>query len=272
MIQLENIVYHTEYFPDGTQRIIIPNEIMKLKEVQVCWKYEKEEELLTLFFLTKHLAERGICCTLYMPYVPNGRMDRVKKDTEVFTLKYFAQMINQMHFKTVKVLDPHSHVLEALLHRVVIESPRKYIEKTIESIKKVSPDLVLYFPDEGAMKRYSHMFSLPFCYGLKKRNWENGEILGICVVTQGIDIREKNILMIDDIIAYGGSLYYSANALKELGCGEIYAYATHVENSAVDPQRGKLVQGDNVKQIFTTDSLFTKEHKKITVFPLSSKE
>ena len=129
-----------------------------------------------------------------MPYVPNGRMDRVKKDTEVFTLKYFAQMINQMHFKTVKVLDPHSHVLEALLHRVVIESPRKYIEKTIESIKKVSPDLVLYFPDEGAMKRYSHMFSLPFCYGLKKRNWENGEILGICVVTQGIDIREKNIV------------------------------------------------------------------------------
>ena len=39
--------------------------------------------------------------------------------------------------------------------------------------------------------------------------------------------------MIDDIISYGGTMYYSAKKLKELGVGKIYAYATHVENSLI---------------------------------------
>ena len=37
----------------------------------------------------------------------------------------------------------------------------------------------LFFPDEGAMKRYSDAAKLPFAFGMKKRDWETGKILGL---------------------------------------------------------------------------------------------
>ena len=41
------------------------------------------------------------------------------------------------------------------------------------------------------------------------------EIITCIVYENGIDLNNKNVLMIDDIIAYGGSLYYSAKELNK---------------------------------------------------------
>lgn len=74
--------------------------------------------------------------------------------------------------------------------------------------------------------------------------------------------------MIDDIIAYGGSLYYSAQELKRHGVKKIYAYATHTENSILDREKGTLIKSlvdHTVERLFTTGSLFIGEHDKITV-------
>ena len=96
----------------------------------------------------------------------------------------------------------------------------------------------------------------------------SGNILGLEIRNNGIDLTDKTILMIDDIIAYGGSLFYSANTLKELGVGKIYAYATHTENSILDKDKGTLIkslENNTVERLFTTNSLFSGNHEKITV-------
>lgn len=67
---------------------------------------------------------------------------------------------------------------------------------------------------------------------------------------------------------HGGSLYYSAKALKECGVGDIYAYATHTENSVLDKDKGTLInllEDGTVTRLYTTDSLFAGNHEKITV-------
>ena len=265
MIRLNGTIYNVEHFPDGTQLLKVDESVWADGKVECIWQYEKEEECMTIFFLTKHLQEKGAQVSLVMPYIPNARMDRVKKNSEVFTLKYFAQLINSLNFNKVRVLDPNSNVGAALIDRLVVESPKAYIEKAMEMIKEQVGEFILYFPDEGASKRYSELFQCPYCYGMKKRNWEDGTILGIDVVDKGIDLKGKNILMIDDIIAYGGSLYYSAKHLKELGAEKLFAYATHVEKSVLHPEKGKLLQSGLVEQIYTTDSLFLEQHEKITV-------
>ena len=74
--------------------------------------------------------------------------------------------------------------------------------------------------------------------------------------------------MIDDIISYGGTLAYSADELKRLGFDHIYAYATHVENSILNEEKGTLLKRLNdgtVEFIYTTDSLYSGEHEKIRV-------
>lgn len=194
-------------------------------------------------------------------------MDRVKNDDEVFTLKYFCDFINWLGFSSVYVLDAHSDVSTALLNNCVKENPKEYVDKAISKIGM--RNLVLYFPDAGAAKRYSDLFpELPYCYGEKKRDWKTGKILGLDIRTNGIDLKDKAVLMIDDIIAYGGSLYYSAEELKKHGVTEIYAYATHTENSILNKEKGTLIkslENNTVNRLFTTNSLFNGSHEKITV-------
>jgi ribose-phosphate pyrophosphokinase len=75
--------------------------------------------------------------------------------------------------------------------------------------------------------------------------------------------------MVDDIISYGGTLAYSADSLKKLGASAIYAYASHTENSVLDEENGTLLKRLNdgtVDEVFTTSSIYTGNHPKITAF------
>ena len=81
--------------------------------------------------------------------------------------------------------------------------------------------------------------------------------------------------MVDDIVSYGGSMKYGADRLKKLGVGKIFAYATHTENSVLDSNKGTLLkslENDTVERLFTTNSLFTGSHEKITVMEVSQYE
>lgn len=272
MILVNNEKINIEHFPDGTPRINLDtDEIKENLNIGIEWFYESNDELFYLMLIKKHLERHltNVDYYLYMPYVPNARMDRVKNDDEVFTLKYFCDFINSLNFTAVHIEDAHSDVSTALLNNCINRNPKEYIEDAINSIQD---DVILYFPDAGAAKRYSDLFpDIMYCYGEKKRDWKTGKILGLDIRTNGIDLTDKTILMIDDIIAYGGSLHYSALELKNLGVKEIYAYATHTENSILDREKGTLIkdlENNTVNRLFTTNSLFTGKHEKIEVFEL----
>lgn len=266
-----------KHFPDGTQMLldvnIKPNWIYSQSVFDFYWKYENDEELVTIMFLVKHFRNLYPFCTLNlsMPYIPNARMDRVKSSNEVFTLKWFCEIINSLNFDEVIVLDPHSHVSEGLLDRVVLNNDR-LIDAIIAAIEKSGCDLV-YFPDAGALKRYGDL--KPFknfrkIYGQKNRDWKTGEIKGLSILSDDGDANEliagANVLMVDDIIAYGGTMYFSSLKLKELGAKEINAYVTHTENSVLDTEKGKfltLLNDGTVNCLYTTNSLYKGEHEKI---------
>ena len=274
MIKISGEIVEINKFPDGTPRINL--DVANIKEdeydgrpcILIDWFYENNDEMFYLMLIKKHLERHltNVDYYLFMPYIPNARMDRVKNDDEVFTLKYFCDFINSLNFSRVYVLDAHSDVSTALLNNCKNDNPRDYIK---DAIRQISDDIVLYFPDAGAAKRYSDLFpEIMYCYGEKKRDWKSGKILGLDIRSNGIDLNGKTVLMIDDIIAYGGSLFYSANALKEAGVDKIYAYATHTENSILDREKGTLIkslENNTVERLFTTNSLFSGKHDKITV-------
>ena len=274
MIRVSGEIVKINKFPDGTPRINLDVENIKEDEydgrpcILIDWFYENNDEMFYLMLIKKHLERHltNVDYYLFMPYIPNARMDRVKNDDEVFTLKYFCDFINSLNFLRVYVLDAHSDVSTALLNNCKNDNPRDYIK---DAIRQISDDIVLYFPDAGAAKRYSDLFpEIMYCYGEKKRDWKSGKILGLSIRSNGIDLNGKTVLMIDDIIAYGGSLFYSANALKEAGVDKIYAYATHTENSILDREKGTLIkslENNTVERLFTTNSLFSGKHDKITV-------
>lgn len=255
-------------FPDGTPLFKCECEG---DTATITWFYENSDEVTNLVYLTRHLKDHGVDdITLIMPYTPNARQDRVKNPEDVFTLKYFAEIINFLNFREVLVLDPHSNVTLALLERVREMPVRYYIGEAImrASLLAEDDDLVLFYPDEGAMKRYSGMIKRPYTFGIKKRNWETGVIEGLDVFGDSAFVKDRNILIVDDICSRGGTFYHSAKKLRELGAKKIFLYVTHCENTI---REGELLKTDYIERIYTTNSIYTQkdeENTKVEVFKL----
>lgn len=252
-------------FPDGT--ILMKQDEFGGLGTHIEWRYENDRELVALIYLVKHLHSKGYShISLYMPYIPNARQDRVKTHVDVFTLKYFSEIINSLDFFAVRVLDPHSDVSAALINNLWIDSPKKYIEEALLRMKEnecVDTDhMFVFYPDNGSARRYADVVNRYYAYGIKKRNWETGKIEGLDIVDNGFDLKGKDILIVDDICSRGGTFLHSAKKLKELGANDIYLYVSHCENTILE---GDLLKGDLIKKVYTTDSIFTKSHEKIEV-------
>lgn len=265
MIRVNNVEINSTNFPDGSQLIKLDCNSVIHGPINIEWKYENDSEIFTLYCLKRKIDEYLPLAhpkILTLPYLVNARQDRIKNPEDVFTLKYFCEIINSLEFDTVFVTDVHSNVGLALLDRVKEIKPWDYIEKAIHKIP-VDRDLIAFYPDEGAMKRYSGGICLPFAFGVKKRNWETGVIEGLNLMGDTEAINGRDILIIDDICSRGGTFYHSAKALKEASAANIYLYVTHCENTI---HEGELLKDNNlIKHIYTTDSILTMPHEKITV-------
>lgn len=253
MIKVGSVEIQQNHFPDNTL-------LMKLNpgadginyeegHIEITWLYENDAELFTLICTKRHIDQyfNGIPTILHMPYIPHARMDRVKSDEDVFTLKYFCEIINSLHFNIVCVRDAHSNVSLALLNNVVDTGVSAQIAKAIE----LSGVDAVFFPDEGAMKRYSSNATKPFAFGMKNRDWATGQILGLNIINSD-NIVGKDVLIIDDICSRGGTFYHSATALKAAGAKSVKLYVTHCENTIKD---GQIFDSDLIDTIFTTHSL-----------------
>ena len=238
-------VYKTKYWEDyavkGADAYIAKDFIN-----HITWHYEDDSELFTLICIRRHLADSRV--DLFLPYVPNARMDRVKEKQDVFTLKYFCEVINSLNFEMVTIIDPHSNVTPALIDRVRIINAETYIKYTVDAIN--NPDLVYFFPDEGASKRYA-LNDRPSTYANKKRDWATGKIEGLQIVDPEV-IKDKPVLIVDDICSRGGTFYYSVKELRKYTDKPIYLYVSHCEETVL---LGDLYKEELVDKIYTTNML-----------------
>lgn len=281
MIKINGIKVEIGHFPDGTYLVKEnPEEWaanLGTRSFQFTWHFENNGELFALFALTRHFQKYGMHTRLFLPYVPNARQDRTKMEEDVYTLKYFCEIINELNFDKVSVLDPHSNVCAALLDRVVVIHPEDFVSKAVESVIGNIDETVdgcgfdLFYPDEGAGKRYSELLKKPYSFGIKKRDWSTGDITGLDVITHR-SLANKTILIIDDICSKGGTFYHAAKEIKKLGAASIYLYVTHLEKSVFNGEFGvdkkNLLDCGLIEGIYTTNSIFTDKHDRITTYKI----
>lgn len=277
MLTLNGYEIEKKYFPDGTFNLTkLPEEAMTAIIEQgsaiIKWQFEEVAEQVLLYNLVCHLrydlGKEDII--LFMPYLPNARMDRVHDEVmEVHTLKHFARFINSLNFSMVFILDPHSDVGPALFDRLSVTRPFEVVSGIISGLQ---PDY-LFFPDEGAAKRYMGAFpNIKYLYGEKVRDWETGKIQSLRLCNP-FDISPAqmdgaSVLIVDDICSYGGTFLRAGNLLKNAGFAEITLYVTHCEKSIF---AGNLLKENSpIDHIFTTDSLIVPAHDKITILPLTT--
>lgn len=213
-------------------------------------------------------------------------MDRVDNELgDVFTLKYFAEIINSLSFDAVYVLDAHSNVSLALINNVIKINVNPIIawayDRVIENEGKEKKPPIFVFPDDGAFKRYKgsvgFVDSPDVMVGKKVREWSTGKITDFYLepVTESLwnpdKISGRSAIIIDDIISYGGTMAHCVNALRKIYVENIYIYCSHLENSVLDAEKGTLLpllNDGTVKRLYSTNSLFTGKHPSICLYDI----
>lgn len=272
MLTINGVVVGNEIFPNN-ERIF---KVIKFSSSFVMvLKYETDMDLFKLQMYKKYIDDQfaGIPVYLKMFYVPYSRMDR-EIDGYVFSLKYFAEIINDLNFSFVLVVDPHSEVTYDLFDRCVVDSNTMEVSTAIREERETFKEPVdyLFFPDAGAAKKYSKLFPSgnPYLcpwpvsfYGEKKRDLSTGKIVSYDVV-DAPDLLHRNVLIVDDICSKGYTFYIAAKKLKELGASNVSLCVTHCEDSIYQGELLKRKNHDLINRIYTTNSLLGSwEHKKL---------
>ena len=259
MIKVGDKVVEFEKYADGTCLAHIDCSQFE-KDAPIIWLYDYEGEAVLMWFLAQHCRDQeGYRRKLLVPYLPEARMDRTKASSDVFTLKYFAQMLNALHFDYIETFDVHSDVAKALVNHIHDRSPVPLINNLLAELPQ---DTLIFHPDEGAFKRREADFTTPQVFGIKQRDWQTQKVEKLVIGGAKHMIAGHNILIVDDICGKGSTIYHASQRLKELGAAKIYVYVSHCENTILTQPEHIL---KDVEKIFTTNSIYRGNHPKIEV-------
>lgn len=230
--------------------------------------FESNEDLFNLIVMKKMYDDslyKTNQVVLDIDFFPYSQMDRAMP-THGFSLKYVAQIINDLKFDEVTIKDPHSNVTPALLNNCRVQYPVTAMFDGDADFEEYY-DMVFY-PDNGACKKYSEIIDFKkYRFGNKKRNLETGEIICYEVIADEEDIKGKRILIVDDICMGGRTFVEAAKALKEMGASKVGVYITHMM-----PQSKHFYEtkGDGyLDEILTDDTLGLYKNKEVIEIELA---
>ena len=260
--------YEISRFPDGQQsiRIIEPTHgfnTLKDQTILIKSRLNTFQDLELIICANQALKEIGVkSVKLYIPYCIGGRSDRKFQEGGINYIKtVIAPIINSQNFDEVRVIDPHSDVLEACINNFVKYSNYNLIDISLKDIYNgdiYNKDKVcLVSPDAGAYKKIfdvAKMFKIKSIITASKvRDLDTGKILRTEVPSIESHTDMKYVI-VDDICDGGRTFIELAKVIKEQKPdAEIYLIVTHGIFSA---GFGEL--NNYFNKIFTTNSI--KEH------------
>ncbi len=214
-------------FNGGEVGVNISTDAINLDRVVMTSRIQNSNDLMKLL-LTVDAMKRSktrMFDTLFIPYLPYARQDRVADEGDPHALAVFCKIIDDLGFNEIGVIDAHSTVAESAFvkSRFVNIKPTGFINKYLD-IAHLGGNHNLYFvsPDAGATKKtmyYADKFKeivadVIFCG--KIRNPADGKLGGFNIQNDvKLHNNEADIVILDDICDGGATFLGLAQALKE---------------------------------------------------------
>lgn len=246
MILINREPFNSEEFHNG--EVIFKKTPVISQERNIIEMYFKDNrDIANLMFARQWLTDVALPadCDLVMKYCPYERMDREIND-QLFSMKYFAEILGKFNFKNIFILDPHSEVCVEQLENqgldVYIIDLEGYVR---DVIRQFGPDYICY-PDKGAYTKYPKVLkniNITYFYGQKTRDLANQGKITDYELVDAPDLKDKKVLIIDDICCLGGTAYNAALKMKEAGASEVAFYISHCEDGIF---AGKILNEDTI--------------------------
>ena len=212
-------------------------------------------QLLIMIDAARRASAKRI--TAVIPWFAYSRQDRKTRPREPITARLVANMIGVAGADRVMTMDLHVGQIEGFFSFPVdhLTAMHTFVDHFVEEGFRDADDVVVVAPDTGEVKvakRLADHLGLPWAIVNKMR----GEP-GTSEVTHVIgDVRNKRVVMIDDLIDTAGTLCNAAERLVEEGATEVYACATHAVFSGPAYER---IEDSPMKEVVVTDTLPLKE-------------
>lgn len=243
-------------FPSG-EVLASPNSTVRGKQVFIIQSTcppvnDNLMELLIFIDALKKASAKEI--NIFIPYFGYARQDRKSKPREPISAKLVANLLNTAGAYRIITFDLHAAQIQGffdciedemtaipLLRHAIINDP--IVDKS---------NLVVVSPDHGGVnraRRFAEKLNAPIAIIDKRRNASyQPEVMNLIG-----DVKNKNCLIVDDMIDSAGSAVAASKALKQFGCKDVFMAATHAILS--DPAYDRLVENKPFKKIYVSDSI-----------------
>ena len=218
--------------------------------------------------VTERLMEVLICCdalkrasvrsiTCIMPYFGYARQDRKAKARQPITAKLAADLLTTAGCQRIVCTDLHASQIQGFFNIPVDDvSALPIFYRYFKDLNL--KDIVCVSPDHGGVVRTSKLaekLNAPIAIIDKRRPRPNeAEIFAIVG-----DVKDKDCIIVDDIVDTAGTLCLAAAKLKELGARHVYAAISHGVLSGPALER---INNSALEKLVITDTIPLAEEKK----------
>jgi ribose-phosphate pyrophosphokinase len=206
-------------------------------------------ELLVMMDALKRASARRI--TAVLPYYGYGRQDRKVMPRVPITAKLVADLITAAGCHRLLAVDLHAGQIQGFFNIPVdhlFAAPPVIVDYLA---KKDLQDLVLVSPDAGGVER-ARAIAKRLNAGLaiidKRRDGPNVALFMYLIG----DVKNKDVVVIDDMIDTAGTLIQAVEAVKREGAGRVLACAVH---GVLSGPALKRIEESPLEEVIITNSV-----------------
>jgi ribose-phosphate pyrophosphokinase len=264
------VLINTKRFPDGEFYFRFEENISRedLLVVQSLFP-SQDTHLVELFFILQTIRDlKAKSITVFIPYLAYSRQDERYLNGECLSASLIAELLHHLGADSLYTIDVHNqnvlnmYKIPAYTLSASAELAKYFVSKNLKDPFVVSPD-----DEEMALKRAetaAESIGAEYDFFEKSRDRHTGDII---THSKKVNVKERDVIIIDDIISTGKTSANVAKILKQQGARRVYLGVSH---ALLLGNALKLLTTSGVDEIVGTDSV-TNSFAKVSVAPILAK-
>lgn len=215
-------------FPDGEVRIKLKADVRGADVFLIQSTCTPVNDHLMELLIMADACRRASAgrITAVVPYFGYSRQDRKDEGRVPISAKLVANLLEAAGIDRLVTIDLHAAQIQGFFD---IPVDHLFASKVfIKYVKQLNlGDLVIASPDVGGMKTawgYVKRLDGAYLAVIEKRRLSGEEVEVGFVIG---DVKDRNVVLVDDIISTGGSVAKAAMLLREKGAKKVFVMASH---------------------------------------------
>lgn len=214
-------------------------------------------ELLVMADTLKRASANTV--TAVIPYYGYARQDRKSAPRTPITAKLVAELLVASGVNRVLALDLHAAQIQGFFnipfdHLFALPVFLEYLKERFRGDK----DVVIVSPDAGGVERArAYAKRLKAGLGIIDKRRESANVSEVMHIIG--EVKDKTVIVVDDMIDTAGTLTNGATALKKAGAREVLACASHAVLSGPAIER---IENSDLEEVVVTNSIPLSEQGK----------